>query len=82
MKLDATVISQLNQAVYATWNYIGSDAMEFCESNGDAIEMVLDADRMTTCGNAPEADALVSELIKEHGYSKVSKFLSKNFRLV
>jgi len=82
MKLDATVITELKQPILATWNYIGSDAMEFVQSNAEAMEMVLDAGRLTTCGNSPRAQELIDVLFKEHGYSKVSKFICKNIRLL
>ena len=79
-KLDQTVIAELRAPIWVCWNYIASD----CEvdDNECAIELCIDANRLTTCAEAPEAEALVSELIKEHGYNKVLKFLSKNFPFV
>jgi len=82
MKLDQAVVTRLRQPMGKTWNYIGSDAMEFCTSNAEAIEMCIDAGRLETCGNDKEASQLISELCKEHTYPKVLKFLSKNFRFV
>lgn len=86
MKLDKAFITQIDAAVSDVWQEIGSDLYACCAEQGEeltneeAIESVLDADRMTTFGH-PEADALVSEAIKEHGYSKVAKFIGKNISL-
>ncbi len=82
MKLDQATVDAIAPAIYETWQYIGSDAMEFVESNREALEMVIDADRMSTCAKAPEADKMVGDLIKSFGYPKVMTFLNKNFRLV
>jgi hypothetical protein len=80
MQLDKAVVDQLRHPMWLVWNYIGSDCM--VDDNECAIEMCIDADRLTTCAEAPEADKLIGELIKEHGYNKVLKFLSKNFLFV
>lgn len=83
MKLDQNVISQLSAPINKVWNYIGYDAVEACgNDNACAIEMCIDANRLSTCVNEKAAEDLVMSLIKEHGYTKVLKFLSKNFRFV
>jgi hypothetical protein len=83
MKLDKTVVETLKKPINATWNYIGSDVYEMCDGDNEcALEMCIDADRLTTCGNDASATTLVRDLIKEHGYAKVLKFLSRNFRFV
>lgn len=82
MKLDQAVVDQLRNPMWKVWNYIGSDCIDLVDDNECAVEMCIDADRLTTCADAPEADKLVGELIREHGYNKVLKFLSKNFRYV
>lgn len=79
MQLNKEVINRLQKPMWATWNYIGHDAMEFCEDNECAIELCIDADRLSSCADDPEAQQLVRDLIAEHGYNKVLKFLSKNF---
>ena len=81
--LDAAVIAQLQSPMWKVWNYIGHDVEEACEGDNEcAIELCIDANRLSMCVNEPEADALVHTLIEQHGYSKVLKFLSKNFRYV
>lgn len=79
MQLNKEVIARLNTPMWATWNYIGHDVIEFCEDNECAIEMCIDADRLASCANDQGAQDLVRELIAEHGYNTVLKFLSKNF---
>lgn len=73
---------KLLDAVYATWNQIAPDAMEFCDSNVEAIEMCLDADRLLLNGEDPEAHALAHELGVKYGFSALCKFLSKRVSLV
>ena len=83
MKLDAAVTARLKTPILATWNYIGHDVYEMCEGDNEcAIEMCIDADRLTTCGKDEEATLFVRSLIKEHGYPRVLKFLSKQFPFV
>ena len=83
MKLDQTVVATLKPAMMATWNYIGHDVYEMCDGdNLCAVEMVIDADRLDMCGGDAAANLLVRELCKEHGYSKVLKFLNKHFRFL
>jgi hypothetical protein len=83
MKLDTTVIAQLNVPINNVWGHIADDAYEAGGrvSNTEAMEMVLDANRMSTFGHK-DAETLVDELCKEHGYVKVNKFLCKHFKLV
>lgn len=79
----AIVISTaLSDAIYETWQEISADAE--VSSNADAIELCIDADRMTSnCGAEGEAaDKELDELIKVHGISKVIKALCKAVDLV
>ena len=71
----------LAQAINATWRAIAPDAAEFCESNIEAGEIVLDANRLSTFGY-PEAEAMVKVLIKEHGLVKVYNHLAKHFNFI
>ena len=83
MKLDKAVVERLATPIRATWNYIGHDVYEMCDGDNEcAIEMCIDADRLTTCGNDATAQQFVRDLIAEHGYPKVLKFLSKQFSFV
>lgn len=80
MKLDQAVVAQLKAPMWKVWNYIGHDVADMCEGDNEiAIEMCIDANRLSMCVNEPEAEALIMQLIKEHTYPKVLKFLSKNF---
>jgi hypothetical protein len=83
MQLDQAVVTQLSNPLWKVWNYIAADCYEMCEGDNEiAMEMCIDANRLSTCVDEPVAEALVMSLIKEHGYPKVLKFLSKNFRYV
>jgi hypothetical protein len=87
-KLDKAVIDKLQRAMYRTWSDIGYDVvanMQECGerlTNSMAVEMCIDADRLKYNGGDIEADVLVMQLCTEHGYTKVLRFLSKNFKLV
>ena len=78
MKLDNKVIEALKPAIRSTWNYISADCGD-C-SNGEAMELTIDAGRMSMQGFKKE-DSLIHELVIEHTYTKVYKFLTKNIRL-
>ena len=88
MLLNAALVTRLNAPMWATWGEISSDFYELCSecgaraTNAGAIEMVIDANRMTTLGKDKEADDMIGEAIKEHGYKKVDTFLKKNFKFV
>lgn len=86
MKLDEDFMKIVKQPIYAVWDYIGSDVMQCCDECGEpcdnesAVESCIDANRLTT-QNFKEADDAVLAAIKEHGYPKVLKFLTKNISL-
>jgi hypothetical protein len=86
MKLDQAFIAAVHPAISAVWQEIGSDVISCSQemgedtSNAEAMESVLDADRLTTNGYEAE-DKLIEEAIKEHTYSKVEKFLCKHIKL-
>ncbi len=78
MDLNKDFVKQVSPAIYAVWGGVAPDAN--CEDNEEALELVLDADRMTY-GGYPEQDALVEAAIKEHGWTTVSRFLAKHIHL-
>jgi len=80
---------QLKTSIFLTFGVIGGDLQDCSDAAGDdaldneqAIECCLDADHMKNYAKDPESDALVARLIKEHGYNKVLKFLTKHIHLV
>jgi len=81
MKLDKDFLAIVKPAIEDTWNYIGSDAIEFCKSNEDMLEFCIDANRLEFCGNSKEADKLVHDAVMEHGYNEVLNFLDDNVAL-
>jgi hypothetical protein len=82
MKLDNTVIATLRTPIHRAWQYIASDVYDLCGDNEEAIEMSIDANRLSMCVDEPAAEALVLALVLEHGYSKTLKFLGKNIQLL
>jgi hypothetical protein len=78
----------LARAIYSTWQRIGYDAEAHVEGNDGAVEVCIDADRLTTdCGQGNEAqgkaaDALIKSALDKHTYTKVLKALSKIVNLV
>lgn len=79
-KLNHEVIEMLRMPIWMVWSGIAPDALDFVKSDEEAMEMVLDAGRLEMYGES-EANELVRELFKEHGFSKVCSFLSKEMRL-
>jgi hypothetical protein len=76
------VSKSTENAIYATWDYIAEDAYEICEDdNAIAMELVLDASRLTMNGYA-EADAEIKTLCFEHGWGTVCEELAKSIRLL
>lgn len=81
MQLDDKLVLRLRRPMNITWQQIAPDLYECCPNldNEEAIEMCIDANRLAFNGEDEEADILVRELCKEHGYHTVLKFLSSKF---
>jgi hypothetical protein len=71
------------EAVYGpmqhVWQAIAEEGIE--ADNEEAIEMALDANRLTTYGY-PDAEKLVDQAVRFHGWSTVAAFLAKQVQLV
>lgn len=77
-----TISPATENAIYTTWDYIASDAYDMCEGdNSIALELVLDANRLTMNGYA-EADTELKSLYEKFGWEKVFKTLSKKLQLL
>ena len=78
------IIDRLEPPIQKVWDCIGPDAIEaFGDTNNEgAIELCLDANRLVTTAEDPNAEFLVLHLIDEHGYTKVLKFLAEHIDLV
>lgn len=69
-------------AIYSTWDSIASDAYEICEGDNEiAMEMVLDANRLTMNGY-PAADEELRLLYDAYGFGVVRKQLSNKMQLL
>jgi hypothetical protein len=90
LKFTAEEEKLLRRAINATWAQIGYDCEGLVSSNLDAVEVCIDADRLTfNCGHGAEgaeegraADALIAEKLKDHKYAIVLRALSKLVQLV
>lgn len=62
--VDEEMKKRIIQAMYKTWNYIGCDLISETGdlSQSEVIEVVLDADRVTTFGSDKEAAKVLYEL--------------------
>ena len=69
-------------AIYATWDSIASDAYDICDGdNSVAMELVLDASRLTMNGYA-EADAEIKTLCHQYDWGDVCETLAKRIQLL
>jgi hypothetical protein len=69
-------------AIYATWDCIEADAYDICEGdNAVAMELVLDASRLTMNGYA-EADAEIKTLTAQYDWGLVCETLAKRIQLL
>ena len=72
--------AQLKVDVQVVWQAISLDVVEFCEDNESAIEMCIDANRLSTFANKSSDDEIQS-LCKEFGYHTVLRQLSKTLTI-
>ena len=87
MKLTKDNVEVLRHPLHHVWNSIGHDMYDACAESGDVmdaayiIEVCIDANRLSTYGgdDGEAADKVVLQLIKEHGYRNVVKFLAETF---
>lgn len=83
MKLDQTVLQKLRMPIAQVWDYIGYDAEPIVgDDNAAAIELCVDAGRLTEIARNPEADQLIQDLCKDNDVDDVYGFLASNIRLV
>jgi hypothetical protein len=76
------ISKETENAILYTWDSIAADAYEICEGDNEiAVELVLDANRLTMNGYA-EADAEISALCATHGFGTVREQLSKKICLL
>ena len=77
----------VERGILACWNYIAPDAAPACGGDNEcAIEMCIDADRMTTmCGESGKVAADIIKRVMETrngGYRKLLSFLSRRIQLI
>lgn len=80
--------SLLSYAMYSVWCQVASDVEAsaslpgsgFEVTNECAVEVVLDADHLTTFGE-PEAHKVISDAMEVWGYDKVFNWLCQNIKL-
>jgi hypothetical protein len=79
MKLNDTFAQTMRGPICQAWQAIAEEGIE--ATNAEAIEMAIDADRLATF-HSQEANDMLYEAIKEHGYKPVLDLLKKNISLV
>ena len=85
--LDEKFADAIRGPMLEVWSNIASDTYAACEEVGDpltntmAIEMVLDADRLSTFGYHA-VDLAVAGATHRHGYIEVDKFINRHIRLL
>lgn len=67
-------------AINQTWDSFGSDGYDAASNNAEALELVIDANRLTMNG-FPDADAEVHVRITEMGWGEFIENLNKLVRL-
>lgn len=72
---------ELLRAIENVWQQIGSDAMELVDSNEDAIELVLDADRMILFGEE-EAGLRMKEIVRRNGFQETVEEVARELSLL
>jgi hypothetical protein len=80
-------VDKLVEPVLVVWNAIGWDVEESLQACGEeldnesAIEMCLDANRLLLNGNDQEAETLLNQLCREHGFGQVVRALCQRVTL-
>lgn len=87
IQLTSEEMKVVERAVWATWQTIAGDC-GFVRTNYAALEMCLDAGRLTDCVNfrdreqGRQAEAILKPRYQTVGFSNVCKYLSRRIKLV
>lgn len=87
-QLNAEFVMRVKASIIQVWNAIGADLQDACAAHGgpmtneEVIESCIDASQLQTFANDPEADKLILNQCKIHGYTRVLRYLSRNIHLV
>ena len=77
-----TISGATERAICAVWDAICADAYELCEGDNEiAMEMVLDANRLTMHGYEA-SDRGIRALVLDHGFGLVRGVLAKRIQLL
>lgn len=74
------VSKETRYAIADVWGSFGSDGYEAASNNSEAIELVLDANRLSFNG-FPEAEAEIKELLVNMNFGDLVSELSKMIRI-
>ena len=75
-----TVSQDTLRAIDSVWGGFGSDGYEAASDNAEAIELVLDANRLSFNGY-PEAEAEIKGLLVNMQFGELVEKLSKMIRI-
>ena len=75
-----TVSKETLNAIASVWDGFGSDGYEAASDNAEAIELVLDANRLLMNGY-PEAESEIDDLLVNMSFGDLVEKLSKMIRI-
>jgi hypothetical protein len=83
IKLDAEFLGKIRSPIQSVWGMIAPDVDE-CDSNDEAVELVLDANRLSMFlgERGREVENLIAQAEREHGFSQVDTFICNNIQLI
>lgn len=81
-QLNQEFVNRVRQPITCVWNSIAADVHDDEDINNEnVIEWCIDADHLELIGGDKEANDLVREQCKVHGYTRVLKYLARNIIL-
>lgn len=82
-QLNQEFIDRVKTPLRQVWNGIAADTVDDEEvSNENVIEYCIDADHLLLIAEDKEANDLIREQCKVHGYTRVLKYLTRNIQLL
>lgn len=86
MELNDALVTRLRTPMRRVWSEIGPELRQLAAEEGEpvdnksAVESCIDADCLMHNGQDTEANSIMLQAVKEHGYPRVLEFLCKHFK--
>lgn len=84
-QLNQAFVDRVKQPILRVWNSIAADMVDNMDddiSNENVVEYCIDADHLLLIAEDKEANDLVREQCKIHGYTRVLKYLARNINVL